>query len=352
MEKKKVLVWLSWWVDSAVCAYLLKEAWYEVYAGFMVNYLAPEWEYCPTKEDLEEARKVSDFLWLKDFFTFNYVDTYADKVLKYMYDWYKAWVTPNPDIMCNKEVKFKVFLEEAMEAWFDYVAMGHYARIEEDNKNVFHLLKWVDDNKDQTYFLSWLSQYQLSKALFPIGHLEKLKVREIAEKIGLPNAKRKDSQGICFVWKVDMSKFLEKEIPNKEGEIIDMKWKVLWKHKWIFYYTIGQRKGLWIWGGPAIYVVKKDIENNKIIVWWEDELAMFSKEVFVSNISFLADKIDMPFSAKAKLRYRQKDEKCEVISLWKNRVKLIFDNSQRAVTSGQMACVYIWDELVLSWIIE
>jgi tRNA-specific 2-thiouridylase len=352
MSKKKVLVWISWWVDSAVSAYLLQQEWYEVYWWFMVNYLAPQWEYCPTKEDLAEARKVSDFLWLKDFFIFNYVDEYEDKVLNYMYEWYKKWITPNPDIMCNSEIKFRVFLDEAMAAWFDYIATGHYANITCDDKWIYHLKKWVDNNKDQSYFLAWLWQDQLSKAIFPIWNLEKSEVRKIAEKIWLPNAKRKDSQWICFVWKVDMSKFLEKKIPNLEWNIVDTSWNILGKHKWIFYYTIGQRKGLGIWGWPAIYVVWKDIEKNEIIVWGEKDLALFSQKLTANNVHYLAEKIEMPFKAKAKTRYRQADQDCEVFDLWWGRIKVEFKEPQRAITSGQVVAIYKEDELIVSAFID
>ena len=167
---KKVLVWLSGGVDSAVTAYILKQQWYDVTAGFMINYLAEQGEDCQTETDIEVAKQVASYLEIP-FFTFNYVEEYKEKVLDYMYEWYQKGITPNPDIMCNSEIKFKVFLEEALEAWFDTVATGHYARIESDMEGIFHLKKWVDNTKDQSYFLAGLNQKQLSKALFPIGHL-------------------------------------------------------------------------------------------------------------------------------------------------------------------------------------
>lgn len=349
---KKVLVWISGGVDSAVAAHLLQKEGYEVYGGFMINYLAPEGEYCPTKEDLEEAKKVSAHLGLKDFFVFDFVKDYEERVLNYMYEGYKKGITPNPDIMCNKEVKFKVFLDEAMEAWFDYIATGHYARLERDWDET-KLLKWVDNNKDQTYFLAWLSDYQLSHSLFPIWHLEKSEVREIAEKINLPNAKRKDSQGICFVWKVDMAKFLEKKIPNKTWDILDTEGNKVWEHKWVFYYTIGQRRGIWVgWFKEPVFVVWKNIEKNELIVWTENDLNLYSNELLMSGLNFIKKDLEFPLKAKAKIRYRQEDQDAEVTLLSDKTAKVVFDKPQRAISSGQICAIYDGEELILSGIIN
>ena len=351
-NNKKVLIWLSWWVDSAVSAYLLKEQWYDVTAGFMINYRAPEWEYCPTKEDKEEAIKVAKFLDIP-FMAFDYVEEYSHRVLDYMYEWYKKGITPNPDIMCNSEVKFKVFLEEALKQWYDYIAMWHYAKIEEDSEWYFHLKKWVDEDKDQSYFLSWLNQKQLSKALFPLGNIKKTEVREIAEKIWLPNAKRKDSQWICFVWKVDLSKFLEKKIAPKPWKILDTSWNILWEHNWVYYYTIWQRKGLNLWWQKEPYfVVKKNIDKNEIIVWTAFDLDLFWKELFVKDFHIIWDKnkIKFPYRAKAKIRYRQLDQDCTVYKEddW---YRVEFENEQRAIAEWQVCVIYNWDDLVMSWVI-
>ena len=347
---KKVLVWLSGWVDSAVTAYLLKEQWYDVTAWFMINYLAPEWEHCPTKDDLKVAKQVAEYLDIP-FFTFDYRDTYSEKVLGYMYEGYRKWITPNPDIMCNSEVKFKVFLDEALEHDFDYIAMWHYSRIEEKDW-IFFLKKWLDENKDQSYFLAGLNQFQLSKALFPVWELQKYEVREIAKKAWLPNAARKDSQWICFVWKVDMSKFLEKKINPKEGLVKDTSWKVLWNHKWVFYYTIGQRKWLDIWGQEeAIFVVKKDIEKNEIIVWTNSDLELYDDRLFVNDFHFLSwEDYEFPLTAKAKIRYRQADQEC-VVYKEENLYRVEFSEKQRAIAVWQICAIYLNDKLVMSWVI-
>ena len=365
MKKQRILVWLSWWVDSAVSAYLLKRQGYDVTAWFMINYLAPEWEPCPTREDIEVAKEVAEYLSIP-FFTFDYREEYEKKVLDYMYEWYKSWVTPNPDIMCNSEIKFKVFLDEALASGFDMVATWHYAQISKDENNIYHLKKWVDKTKDQSYFLAWLNQEQLSKTIFPIWNLEKKEVREIAEKAKLPNASRKDSQWICFVWKVDLTKFLEKKIKPLKWLVKNTSWEVLGEHKWVFYYTIGQRKWLDIWGqDEPIFIVKKDIEKNEIIVWNKNDLELYDDKLFMKNVHFISPsyehllKREHVLKVKAKIRYRQEDQVCELIppsvppltgegSVWEVR----FKNKQRAIASGQICVIYNDDDLVMSGIIE
>lgn len=350
MKNKKILVWLSGGVDSAVSAYLLKQEWYDVTAGFMINYLAPEGELCPTREDIEVAKQVAEYLDIP-FFTFDYREEYEKKVLEYMYDGYKQGITPNPDIMCNSEIKFKVFLDEALELGFDMVATGHYGRIVE-NDGEFRLHKWIDQSKDQSYFLAGLSQEQLSKALFPIGHLEKSEVRKIAQNIGLPNAQRKDSQGICFVGKVDIKEFLQKKIPNSIGDVVDTEGNVLGKHKGVFYYTIGQRKGLDIGGqSEPIFVVKKDIKNNVLVVGTDADEELRNKELTCSELHFLGKTYDFPLNCHAKIRYRQEDQKCRV-EQGEDGYKVVFDEPQRAIASGQIVVLYEGDILFASGVID
>ena len=349
---EKILVGLSGGVDSAVSAYLLKEQWYDVTAGFMINYLADEWEDCPTREDIKVAREVAQFLDIP-FFIFDYREEYEKKVLDYMYEWYKNGVTPNPDIMCNSEIKFRVFLDEALELGYDKIATGHYAQIKEKDW-YFHLKKWVDVLKDQSYFLAWLSQDQLSKSIFPIGHIDKSEVRKIAQDIGLPNALRKDSQWICFVGKVNMADFLEKKIQPKNWNIVDTEWNILGIHKWVFYFTVWQRKWLdfW-WQKEPMFVIKKDILNNEIVVWNSKDLWLYSQELHIEKMHFLWERSDIqfPLVAKAKVRYRQNDQEC---SIEKNNDWFIvkFIDQQRAIASWQVCTIYQDNILIMSWVIN
>jgi len=350
--KERILVWLSGWVDSGVTAYLLKKAGYDVTAWFMINYLAPEWEKCPTLEDIEAAKEVAKFLDIP-FFTFDYRKEYEEKVLNYMYEGYKKWITPNPDIMCNSEIKFKVFLDEAISLWFDKVATWHYARIKKDDSWIYSLKKWIDKTKDQSYFLAWLNQKQLSKTMFPIGLLEKIEVRIIALQAWLPNAKRKDSQWICFVGKVDLSSFLQKKIKSKVGNIVNTSGIILWQHKWIFYYTVGQRKWLDIWWlKEPVFVIKKDLEKNELIVGTNSDLKLYDDKLIIKNMHFLWKKdFIFPFLAQAKIRYRQADQEC-IVEKKENYFIVKFIKSQRAIASGQICTIYMDDNLIMSGVID
>lgn len=390
MRNKKVLLWLSGWVDSAVAGYLLKEQGYDVTAWFMINYISDD-DSCPTKIDLEEAKKVAKFLDIP-FFTFDFVKEYNDRIVKYIYEWYESWITPNPDVLCNSLIKFWLFLDEAIELWFDYVATGHYARIVSVNQNSnpsptltfwkrkgedrVLLKKWLDSNKDQSYFLSGLNQHQLKHSLFPIWELEKSEVRKIAKKINLPNAERKDSQWICFIWKVWMKEFLSKKIKNKSWNILDIEWNILWQHNWAFTYTIWQRRWIDIWWGPALFVLSKDIKDNTITVWTEKDLNLFNSNLISSEFSFLVDcphpnplpggeGINSLSNEKlfAKIRYRQADQEVDLeileeVILWLEKekvfkIKVNFREPQRAIASGQVIVLYNEDWIVLwSWIID
>ncbi len=345
----KILVWLSGGVDSAVVAYLLREAGHEVSCGFMINYISDA-EDCPTLIDMEEARKVAEYLNLP-FHTFDFQEEYEKRIIAYIYESYKNWLTPNPDILCNNLVKFDCFLEEAREYGFDAIATGHYARIEQYD-GWFHLLKGLDSNKDQTYFLSGLNQFQLAHALFPIGSLQKSEVRRIARDAWLPNAERKDSQGLCFIGKVSMKEFLEKRLPKQSGDILDTHNNIIGKHEGAFSYTIGQRKGIEIGGGPALFVVKKDTVNNTITVWTEQELQLYASELIACRWHWLWKLLVFPFVAQAKIRYRQEDQEVECEALSEHRIRVRFRVPQRAISSGQTIVMYSGDELIASGIIE
>ena len=380
---KKVLVWLSGGVDSAVSAYLLKEQGYEVSAGFMINYLTED-DSCPTRVDMAVAREVAEYLDIP-FFTFDFIEEYEKRVLNYIFEGYKKWLTPNPDVFCNTWIKFDLFREEALSFGYDMVATGHYVRQSEQVQSTKYkgqnegLFRGVDPDKDQSYFLSALTLEQLKQALFPIGHLLKSEVRDIARKAWLPNAERKDSQGLCFVGKVNFSEFLKSHIPPQKGNIVDTSWKILGEHDGAFQYTIGQRKGIAVWGGPALFVLEKDVKNNVIIVWPEDDSRLFRTTCILTDMNWLAD-VTLPLQCEAQIRYRQKAQTCKInvsvipeswgisrtisgiqannlsASAEANKeyhtVEVIFDEPQRAITPGQVCALYDGERVLGSGIIS
>ena len=364
---KKILVWLSGGVDSAVAAYLLKEQWYEVVAGFMKNYVDEENPNCSTYKDANEAIKVAKFLWI-DILSFDLRQEYEDKIIKYIYDGYQKWITPNPDILCNTLIKFDVFLDKAIKAWFDWIATGHYARIcppsEGGLKGVYNktsptppykgglymLLRWVDYNKDQTYFLSWLNQYQLSKSLFPIGWMTKPEVRELAKKVWLPNAERPDSQWLCFVWKVPMRTFLKKRLPIKKWDIVLMDWTKVWEHDWAYFFTIWQSRGLDI--NKKAFVVKIDVQKNLVYVSYDKyEPELVTKHIEVKNWHRIGQEYKLPLECSTKIRYRQEPNPSTMeIKDWK--IFFSYNQDQRWVAKWQSVVAYLWDECLGGGIIE
>ncbi|MCB9802653.1 tRNA 2-thiouridine(34) synthase MnmA [Candidatus Nomurabacteria bacterium] len=350
-KKLKVLVGLSGGVDSAVAALLLKKQGHDVSAVFMKNFSSRDNvdRECPWRQDQKEAQKVADFLGIK-LETWDFEDQYREKVVNYLFDTYQAGLTPNPDILCNSEIKFKLFLAKAILAGYDKIATGHYAQIKED-KNGFHLLKGVDPNKDQSYFLAGLNQEQLSRSLFPIGHLKKPKVRQIATAAGLPNADRKDSQGICFVGKVNLKDFLSQKITPQKGDILNAEGEKIGEHDGVFYYTIGQRKGIDIGGGPALYVIKKDLKTNTLTVGPKESLELYTKKIKVSNLHWLGEKYKLPLKARAKIRYRQEDQKLIFKQTEQNTWEADFKQAQFAVAAGQTLAIYQKKELIASGII-
>ena len=340
----KVVVGMSGGVDSSVSALLLKEQGYNVIGIFMKNWDEKNDEgVCTAEEDYEDVRRVSHQLDIP-YYTVNFEKEYWDRVFSYFLDEYKKGRTPNPDILCNKEIKFKAFLDHAMKLGADYIATGHYCDVKYYDGE-YHLLRGEDDNKDQTYFLCQLNQKQLSKAMFPIGNLKKGRVREIAQENDLITANKKDSTGICFIGERDFDKFLDNYLPAKPGEIRSIDGKILGEHSGLMHYTKGQRKGLGIGGigsGEPWYVAYKDVEKNILYVaQGSDNPELFSEGLLATNVNWISnDKPKEEFNCTAKFRYRQKDREVTVIPLPDNKVKVKFSKKEKAITEGQAVVFY------------
>ena len=354
---KKVLVGLSGGVDSAVAAYLLKEQGYDVTACFMRNwdalanndYLGNPTinnDQCPQEKDYDDAVLVANKLGIK-LLRIDYIKEYWDNVFTYLIDEYKVGRTPNPDIFCNKYIKFGPFLDFAKKNGFDYIAMGHYAkRIDKDGLS--YLLKSFDKNKDQTYFLSQISQYQLSSCLFPLGDIDKPRVREIAHQLDLTSVMdKKDSTGVCFIGERNFKEFLKNYIPAQKGNIVDIETnRVIGQHDGVMYYTIGQRKGLGIGGihgevAKGWFVVKKDVKSNVLYVASGDENDyLLSDKCTVTNLNWISGAPNEGQHINAKFRYRQVDNGVTIHFINEERIELIFDEPYKAVTPGQAAVLY------------
>ena len=354
MKKKKVIVGLSGGVDSAVACLLLKQQGYEVEGMFMRN-----WDstlnndvlgnpndlndVCPQEKDYMDAVETARILDIP-LHRVDFVDEYWNNVFQYFISEYNKNRTPNPDILCNKEIKFKCFLEKANELGCDYIAMGHYARItHEGDKHT--LLRGLDSNKDQTYFLCQLSQQQVSKALFPIGHLEKSEVRKIAIENNLNVAKKKDSTGVCFIGERNFKEFLKNYILAKPGNMCTLDGKVVGKHDGIMYYTIGQRHGLGIGGpGEAWFVIGKRPKDNVLLVGQgDDQEYLFSNRCIVIGVNWMHEKFEGIKECTAKFRYRQKDVNVKIRFIDKDTLEVIYDEKSKAVTPGQAAVFYDGD---------
>ncbi|OWW62934.1 thiouridylase [Enterococcus hirae 67-03-C5] len=345
-SKTRVVVGMSGGVDSSVTALLLKEQGYDVIGIFMKNWDdTDENGVCTATEDYKDVAKVASQIGIP-YYSVNFEKEYWDRVFEYFLAEYRAGRTPNPDVMCNKEIKFKAFLDYAMDLGAEYVATGHYAQVVRDENGVAHMLRGVDNNKDQTYFLSQLSQEQLAKTMFPLGGMEKTQVREIAERAGLATAKKKDSTGICFIGEKNFKQFLSNYLPAKKGNMVTLDGEVKGQHAGLMYYTIGQRQGLGIGGGGASqepwFVVGKDLATNTLYVGQGfHHPALYATSLDASEIHFTTNE-PMPkeFKCTAKFRYRQQDVPVTVRLLEGDRAEVIFDEPVRAITPGQAVVFY------------
>jgi tRNA-specific 2-thiouridylase len=352
--KKKVVIGMSGGVDSSVSAWLLKEQGYEVIGLFMKNWEDDDdSEYCSTRQDWIDAVSVADVVGV-DIEAVNFAAEYKDRVFAEFLREYQAGRTPNPDVLCNAEIKFKAFLDHAMKLGADLIATGHYARVRETASGRFELLKAIDAGKDQSYFLHRLNQAQLSKTLFPLGEIHKSEVRRMAERIGLPNAKKKDSTGICFIGERPFRDFLNRYLSYKPGPMKTPDGAIVGEHVGLSFYTLGQRKGIGLGGmksyqnaegsSDAWYVARKDVENNILyVVQGHDHPWLLTSSLQANQISWVAGEApDAEFLA-AKTRYRQADVACRRQTIDAYGFSLSFPTPQWAVTPGQSAVLYQGD---------
>ena len=356
--QKRVIVGLSGGVDSSVAATLLLEQGYRVDGVFMKNWEDDDSDgYCPAEQDFQDAKSVCEQLGVS-LQAVNFSRAYRDNVFHYFLEEYRAGRTPNPDILCNREIKFKVFLEHALDRGAELIATGHYARVAEKDGR-FQLLKARDQNKDQTYFLYTLGQQQLSRTLFPLGELEKSEVRAIAAKNGLVTHAKKDSTGICFIGERNFREFLSRYLPARPGEMRTPDGELIGEHAGLMYYTLGQRQGLGIGGragaqeGKPWYVVGKDIANNLLIVSQGLHPLLYSSSLEARQLHWVAgEAVTTPFRCKAKIRYRQPEQPCVITRIDDNSCQVTFDEPQQAATPGQSVVFYHGEECIGGGVIE
>ena len=355
-KKGRVVIGLSGGVDSSVSAWLLKQQGYEVVGLFMKNWEDDDdSEYCSSRQDWLDAASVADLIGI-DIEAVNFASEYKDRVFAEFLREYSAGRTPNPDVLCNAEIKFKAFLDHAMSLGAEHIATGHYARVravEQGGTQQFQLLKGVDATKDQSYFLHRLNQTQLAKTLFPLGELPKTEVRRIAQELQLPNARKKDSTGICFIGERPFREFLNRYLPTQPGPIKTESGQVVGQHVGLAFYTYGQRKGLGIGGikgtqradgtADAWYSARKDLENNTLyVVQGHDHPWLLSQTLSAENLSWVAGtppELNAAFGAKT--RYRQADAPCQIVAVeGDGYLQLRFESAQWAVTPGQSVVLY------------
>lgn len=345
---------MSGGVDSAVSAWLLKQQGYNVIALFMHNWEETDDGCCSAEQDYEDVKRVSDKIGIP-YYSVNFAKQYKERVFSYFLEEYKNGRTPNPDVLCNREIKFGPFLQYAKALGADYIATGHYCGILHDN-GVHYLLKAKDENKDQTYFLNQLSQEQLADVIFPLANIDKTKVRKIADELGLVNAKKKDSTGICFIGERNFRAFLQNYLPNQKGDIVDISGKIVGEHIGLMYYTLGQRRGLGLGGTKdgedgRWFVVEKDLQNNRLVVSHGDESVLLSRSLEASQVNWIPSKPSDKFSCTAKFRYRQSEQGVDV-TVKNGKVYVDFHEKQRAVTPGQFVVFYDGDKCIGGGVID
>jgi tRNA-specific 2-thiouridylase len=355
IKKKKPLVFvgMSGGVDSSVAALLLKKQGYEVVGVFIRSWTNQNLANCPWENDSKDARLVAEKLNIP-FFVWDFEKEYEKEVVKYMINTYKKGLTPNPDVMCNSQIKFGLFLERALKLGAQFIATGHYVqKIKDEKNNFFYLAQSKDLNKDQSYFLWKLNQKQLKHSLFPIGGYLKSEVREIAQKYDLPVAFKKDSQGVCFLGKVKLYDFLKNFIKEKEGDVITVSGEKIGKHNGVYFYTIGQRHigvSSSAYTGTPLYVVDKNIKKNLLIVAPQESNYLYKKEIEVSQVNFLSEKLIKKYLKKNELflpiylrvRYRQPLFEGKILgNIKKPYLKIIFNEPQKFIAPGQSAVFYL-----------
>lgn len=346
----RIIVGMSGGVDSSVAAYLLKEAGHQVQGVFMKNWEGDDTDtFCPATQDMADAQAVCDKLGI-ELVMVNFANEYWEGVFAHFLSEYRAGRTPNPDILCNREIKFKAFLDYAKQRGADYIATGHYVRSAQHGAAV-HLLKGSDPLKDQSYFLHALNEQQLAASIFPIGHLPKTEVRAIAEQLGLVTHAKKDSTGICFIGERKFKTFLNDYLPAQPGDIATIEGEIIGKHDGLMFYTIGQRQGLQIGGRKGKseapwYVAQKDLQRNTLIVVQGEHPALYQTELTATAVHWINHPPALPLAAKAKTRYRQADQPCVIKPATDQRIRVTFQEPQRAITPGQ-SVVFYQDEICL-----